>query len=79
MLKMLGLTYYNIKMLKNDFFSSLPKLGGVGGVWQSAMLQQGRGRGVPREGGTAMKQLIGKIVFWGIRHKMFHQRLLFKI
>ena len=25
MLKMLGLTYYNIKMLKNDFFSSLKK------------------------------------------------------
>ena len=30
MLKMLGLTYYNIKMLKNDFFSSLPKGEGPG-------------------------------------------------
>ncbi len=31
MLKMLGLTYYNIKMLKNDFFSSLSQRGGAGG------------------------------------------------
>ena len=29
MLKMLGLTYYNIKMLKNDFFSGLPREGDV--------------------------------------------------
>ena len=27
MLKMLGLTYYNIKMLKNNFFSSLIREG----------------------------------------------------
>ncbi len=41
MLKMLGLTYYNIKMLKNDFFSSLLGKGrGTAGC---------NGRGMPDE------------------------------
>ena len=38
--KMLGLTYYNIKMLKNDFFSSL--LGKGRGGWLKPIAETNR-------------------------------------